>query len=228
MGGSNAIPPDITDNLKGVKGVNLAGVVVEEASYQYEICFKCHGDNPFSSPEIPRQIYDDNIRLKFDPSNPSLHPVTDIGKSSHVPSLRPELTTSSMIYCTDCHNNDTSSNLLCPIGSIYPHLLREQYLQDDYTSYTYSSYALCFRCHNPDILLSDQSTFPQHDRHVRQESIPCSFCHDPHGVPTARGANAINNAHLINFDTRFVTSGSYDSGARSCSVSCHSSNPRNY
>jgi len=226
-GGASASPPDITQNLVGVKGVNLSGVVVAEAEYQYEICFKCHADNSFAPPTVPRQILEDNIRLKLDPANPSYHPIAAPGRSNYVPSLRPYYNTGDMIYCTDCHNNDGSTRLACPIGSIYPHILREQYIQDDYASYTYSNYALCFNCHDPNILFSSRSTFPPHDSHVRQYSIPCSACHDPHGVPQARGATEAANAHLINFDTRFAT-GTYDSIAKSCNVTCHASNPKNY
>lgn len=224
--GRHPSPPDAGGALAGVSGVNLSGVVVDPASYQYEVCFKCHSDNPFATPDVPRQIQDGNERLKFQTANPSYHPVAAPGKGASVPSLRPPLNPASMIYCTDCHNNDGPH--ACPVGSDYPLILAAEYLQDTYYPYSESNYALCFQCHNQTVLLGPSSAFPEHDSHVITRQVPCSACHDPHGVSLVLGATQQANAHLINFDTRFVSSGTYDSFARSCTVSCHATNPRSY
>lgn len=232
-------PPAINGRLLGVSGVDAVGSPVAEASYEYEICFKCHGDNSFvDSTAVPRILQDTNERLRFDAGNPSFHPVTALGKNANVPSLRPEYTTVSRIYCSDCHNSDQGtlaggSGPNGPHGSNFPHLLIAQYETDIYPlTYSVTNYALCFRCHDPDALFNPLvSTFGNsHTSHVQAHEVPCSVCHDPHGVPTSLGANSTNNAHLINFDSRFVDPATavYDSVARSCTVSCHTVNPKTY
>jgi predicted CXXCH cytochrome family protein len=230
-----AVAPFVNGSLVGVSGVNISGSFVEEAAYEYEICFRCHADNSFVlTVAIPRQIEEVNERLRFDTVNPSYHPVAGIGKGLNVPSLRPEYTETSRIYCTDCHGSDDGTKAVGtgpdgPHGSIYPHLLMARYEQDTYPlSYSESNYALCFRCHDPGILLSPSSAFPKHNSHVIGHKVSCSICHDPHGVPQADGGTIDGNAHLINFDRVFVGGGNYTSYGRSCSVSCHKQNPKSY
>jgi hypothetical protein len=227
-----ALAPAASGPLYGVRGISAAGDPVASASYQYEICFRCHADNSFyASQTVLRQVQELNTRLDFDPENPSFHPVLRIGKGTRVPSLRTTYSTSSMIYCTDCHSNDDASQAKGPHGSSYQHILVAQYLTDSYPlSYSEANYALCFRCHDPGILLDPlKSAFPSHQKHVVNKRTPCSVCHDPHGVSRLRGGNVTANAHLINFDLRFVAGGaSYDSGFKRCSVSCHAHNPKSY
>lgn len=233
-----ANPPEVNGRLEGVKGVSLSGTFVAVADYEYEICFGCHADNAFyATPQITRFIDEKNERLRFDPANPAYHPVAALGKNSNVPSLRPEYSESSRIYCSDCHGSDSSvkaggAGADGPHGSIYPHILLAQYEQDVYPlSYNVNNYALCFRCHDPDALFTPGvTTFgngsrSSHLTHVIGHGVPCSACHDPHGVPVARGATANGNVRLINFDTRYVESGGFfDFADRSCAVSCHQGN----
>lgn len=235
--------PHQADGFAGVKGISISGAVLTEANEEYEVCFGCHADNPFvSSFVVPRIIQEANERLRFDPANPSFHPVAAIGKNPNVPSLRPEYNESSMMTCTDCHGSDDSeqaggTGVDGPHGSIYPHILIARYEQDSYPiNYNASNYDLCFRCHDPNVLFTAAGTNfsrgmkSSHWTHVIKWSQPCSVCHDPHGVPMVRGATTTSNAHLINFDTRFVDSNtaSYNSVTRSCTVSCHRMNPRSY
>ncbi|NDY41418.1 cytochrome C [Dissulfurirhabdus thermomarina] len=223
-----AVPPAVEGALVGVSGVDITGSVVAEASREYEVCFRCHADNSFvSSTAVPRALQEVNERLRFDPANPSYHPVAAMGRGTNVPSLRPEYTTSSLIYCTDCHNSDQSAKAGGagpdgPHGSNFRHILIARYEADTYPlPYSEGDYALCFRCHDPAVLLGPGSAFPKHGLHVVSRGVPCSVCHDPHGVPVADGATPRANAHLVNFDTRFVPFGTYDAQARSCTVSCH-------
>ena len=229
QGAPLSAPPAVNGRLLGVKGIDISGAVVTEASYEYEICLKCHAENSFvNNAAIPRLSGDANERLRFDPANPSFHPVAGVGRNpASVPSLRLEivgvipartLSTSGRIYCTDCHS---------PHGSDSAHLLVARYEQPNaYLSYLESNYALCYRCHDQNILLNPAfSTFPPHQSHVVTHQVPCSVCHDPHGVT--------DNAHLINFDVRSSFVGTipppaYDATGRSCTVSCHAVNPRSY
>lgn len=231
-----ADPPLVNGRLKGVKGVDIAGTIVAEAANEYELCFNCHADNAFyNNTQVIRLIQETNERLRFDPTNPSFHPVTALGKNTNVPSLRPEYSESSRIYCSDCHGSDSSVRVGGigadgPHGSIYPHILIAQYEQDSYPlSYSVNNYALCFRCHDPDVLFAQGglTTFSNganssHRTHVVGRGTPCSACHDPHGVPITGGATVNGNSRLINFDIRFTDPGGvFDLADKSCTVSCH-------
>ena len=238
-------PPTVNGRLTAVKGISISGAVMDAANYEYEVCFGCHADNAFvSSFVVSRIIQETNERLRYDPDNPSFHPVAAMGKNINVPSLRPEYSEASMIYCTDCHGSDSSARAGGtgadgPHGSIYPHILMARYEQDTHPlSYSVTNYALCFRCHDPDVLFAmdgsgtnfGSGSKSSHRTHVVIYGVPCSVCHDPHGVPVLRGATTASNAHLINFDSRFVdpATASYDSIRKSCSVSCHNRNPKFY
>jgi hypothetical protein len=93
-----------------------------------------------------------------------------------------------------------------------------------------AAYALCYKCHNRNIILTDVS-FKGHDKHINGANASCSICHDPHGISSTQG-NATNNSSLMNFDRRFVTPSSggilrYENlggGRASCYLTCHSRN----
>jgi hypothetical protein len=143
------------------------------------------------------------------------------------------LTTSTRLYCTDCHNSDQarSSNGTGPNGphgSIYPHLLQMNFTQDNLGGGGGGNNAsLCNKCHN----LSTIRNESPHDDH---SGVSCSTCHDPHGV--IGGTPAANRA-MMNFDTGVAaktTSGFgyfYNvSGRSGCYTNCHGENhnPRTY
>jgi hypothetical protein len=187
--------------MEWVSGVTISGGVVDRAQYEYEVCFKCHGDNPDRVPSaITRRITQTNTRLEFDSSNPSFHPVAGPGVNRNVPSLRPTLTTASIISCTDCHNSSPGAGTKGPHGSDYPPLLAYRYETADHTRESEAAYELCYNCHSRNRILSDES-FSKHRVHI--ELAPCSACHDPHGISSAQG-NTVNNTHLINFDIVIV------------------------
>jgi predicted CXXCH cytochrome family protein len=231
-------------------GVSLEGQRVEPARYEYEICLKCHGDSankPRGGGEtgIRRAQPDDNLRLAFAPSAISSHPVAAPGRNTNVPSLKAPWTASSVTYCTDCHDADDSAasggaGARGPHGSSFPFLLAADYRTADYTPESASAYALCYRCHDRNRLLSAATTFKRasgpepslHYLHVVTQSAPCSACHDAHGVAREAGADE-NNAHLISFDLniarkatapapRYTTAGP---GHGSCNLTCHDKPP---
>ncbi len=203
-----ASPPVVGGALAHVKGVSISGAPLTTAVSEYEVCFRCHSDNtnmPMSM--INRKLSQPNMRLKFQPSSPSFHPVAFPGRNSNVPSLISPLTPASLIYCTDCHNNDAGPEAggtgpRGPHGSIWPHLLEREYQTMDNTGESTQTYALCYKCHDRASILGDRS-FPEHSRHIVKSRTPCSACHDSHGISSAQG-NPIANAHLINFDKSIV------------------------
>jgi predicted CXXCH cytochrome family protein len=228
--------------LAGVRGITIAGSETNPVTYEYQICFRCHADNTGKpAPLITRQIAQNNTRLEFNTSNPSYHPVAGPGVNPNVPSLIAPLTTASTVKCTDCHDNNAGPGAggtgpKGPHGSTYTPLLERQYLTADNTPEGAAAYALCYKCHSRTSILADAS-FREHNVHVRGADIPCSACHDPHGVSATQG-NAINNSKLINFDTSIAkpTAGGllkYESQglfSGRCYLVCHgvTHNPRSY
>ncbi len=236
----SAAPPAVPPANRGVKGVTAANVEVAEANDLYEICFKCHADNNVvSSPVVSRVIIQTNTRLEFDVGNPSFHPIEGPGRNANVPSLISPLTSSSVISCTDCHNNDNGpgaggSGPAGPHGSNFSPLLERNYSTADNGSESAYAYALCYKCHSRSSILGNQS-FKEHKKHIVGEKAPCSACHDAHGVSATQG-NSLNNAHLINFDATIVSPNSQGIGPvfedlgtfkGQCSLLCHGKDHKN-
>lgn len=213
-----ASAPDISGMLQGVSGVDRNGAVVPSANYEYEICYKCHNEYSSGVPYIPRVVNTTNMRLSFDTSNPSYHPVVGMGRSFNVPSipspLEPGMRPTDIIYCTSCHKDDNGRSR-GPHGSSFPPILGEQYQTNDGVQESYEKYALCYRCHSRTSILSDASfrkkmikttlTGGGHSGHLAS-GAPCSACHDPHGINSVflPGSGTGSHTHLINFDTRIV------------------------
>jgi predicted CXXCH cytochrome family protein len=233
-----ASAPDVSGALNGTWGIDSSGVRVDPARYEYEVCYKCHADSankPQESglPDPPytrRQIVQFNARLEFDPASPSHHAVESPGRNPDVPSLIPRYTENSVMYCTDCHDNDAGP--AGPHGSQHLHIMeRNLNYGDGNSGENYAQmYALCFKCHDQTSIFGDQ-TFEEHSKHVRGEDTSCTVCHDPHGVSATQG-NGTENSHLINFDLDVVSPNSAgqlrfeDRGNRSgaCYLSCHGDN----
>ena len=222
-----AVAPNVTGPLGGVTGVTAAGGVITPALKEYEVCFRCHADSLARGPAtVPRQYLETNTRLQFSPGNQSFHPVEGAGKNvGNVPSLISPWTTASLTYCTDCHNSDQSpaaggNGPNGPHGSIYRPILERNLDLTDNQSESPTAYALCYKCHSRTSILGNQS-FSFHQQHIVNDQTACTTCHDSHGVATA--------AHLINFNTLYVTPGSngrleYLSTGNSsgvCSLTCH-------
>lgn len=207
MGNGAALPPSIHPNLGRQTGISASGSSLVQASSEFEVCFKCHGDSNSRQPTISRRIVQNNTRLQFNPSAVSYHPVELPGKNSNVPSLRPGWTTSSVIACSSCHNSDTGHTAggTGPDGvhgSNATPLLSARYETADFTSESAAAYALCYGCHDRANILSDRS-FPSHKKHIVDQRTPCAACHDSHGISSAQGSSS-TNSNLINFATRIV------------------------
>ena len=225
------VPPE----LEQVKGVSVSGVAVERARFTYEVCFRCHGDQPIPEPQRIVRQHDEmgNVRRKFMPSAASSHPITPVSfNHAESPSLLPERRNRQVLSCQDCHNNPNARELggsgpNGPHGSSFEHLLAKRYETRDFTSESAQNYSLCYQCHDRNSILANQS-FSLHQLHIVNVRAPCSACHDPHGVQ----GNHAEHAHLINFDTaivggrRFYLSTGRLSG--SCTLVCHGADHRNF
>lgn len=195
--------PHIRGSMKSVSGVTADGSVIDKALYEYEVCFKCHGNNPNRvDTMIFRQITQTNTLMEFELSNPSFHPIVAQGVNNNVPSLKPGMDESTIIYCTDCHSSDASAQVKGPHGSQNEYLLSQRYETADETQESPAAYALCYKCHDRESILNDDS-FDDHKKHIKGEDTPCSVCHDPHGISSVQG-NSTNNSNLINFDRSIV------------------------
>ena len=226
---TSASPPAASGRVRGVRGVSISGSAVAEATYEYEICLKCHGIRDQTTPSLVRLDNIRNVRLEINPSNPSYHPVAAAGRNPTIRGLEPGYTASSIIYCTDCHNNDqwtsTGTWPKGPHGSRFEPILEREFQQGDPTAESFQSYALCYKCHNRSTLFST-GRFP-HDKHVREKQASCAACHDAHG--------SRQNVHLINFMLRDKTGTivvsanskgliqyqSTEPGRGNCSLRCH-------
>lgn len=235
-----ASAPSVSGRLEKVSGLSRDTTALNEASYEYEICFKCHAEFAPQTPLVPRVAITTNTLAQFDTSNPSFHPVVGSGTNPNVPSipssLEPSLLPSSFIYCTDCHSDDSETSR-GPHGSSYAPILRDRYETADATVENYQNYALCYRCHNRTVILADTSfkkktskttaTGGGHSGHLAN-GAPCSACHTAHGVQD--DGQSGSHTHLINFDTRIVSpmagknaplfadAGSFSG---SCTLVCH-------
>lgn len=225
----------------GSKGINQVGSAVEPVQYEYEICYRCHADSPDKPPSsTSRQIEQNNVRFEFNLNNPSFHPVAGPGINPNVPSLIAPLTTSSMIYCSDCHASDGTGSPVGPHGSVYPHILMFNFTTANNTPESYQAYRLCYQCHDRTKIISQNPNSFQdkvHRKHIVGEDTPCNACHDPHGISSTQG-NPTNNTHLINFDISIVQLNSNgqrrfeDQGVfhGRCYLNCHGENhnPKSY
>jgi len=227
---SPANAPDIKGSLTGVRGINSSGMPVENAKYEYEVCFRCHSSNPATAPATQRQILQADTRLEFANNSISFHPVETKGRNVNMPGLISPLTENTMLYCTDCHASDGNSSPAGPHGSIYPQILKAQYSKSEDVTESASAYALCYSCHNRSEYNQDAGDNVRrmiHYKHVVVAKTSCNTCHDPHGISGMQGTYS-NNSHLINFNTNVVSSLNgklffQDNGNRtgSCLLKCH-------
>jgi predicted CXXCH cytochrome family protein len=238
LSSASAAPPNVTGKLFGVLGMTITGSLIDPAQYQYEVCLKCHGQNQYIVTTDMNRMFDTgNIRFAFNPANSSYHAVAAAGKNNWIPSLIPPYSVSSRLYCTDCHNSSDSGpgpggggmSPRGPHGSDFEYILERRYETMDNTPFSVNNYALCFKCHDPNVLTTaSASGFEKHAEHLNH-NVSCAVCHDPHGSP--------EYIALLNFDRNVVfPSGSGQlrfeviGGMGYCYLNCHGTDhdPRGY
>ncbi len=123
----------------------------------------------------------------------SYHPIesNNLANNNNVPTIDSSTlgtgqnSTTTLIYCTDCHNSDNSeaaggTGPNGPHGSFWEGLLTQQYTFDTDPPNNMAFYALCYKCHDQGVLLADV-TFGSHSSHIQSRGASCIICHDPHG-----------------------------------------------
>jgi predicted CXXCH cytochrome family protein len=206
LNGQEASAPYVKGVLKNVSGTAITGGQVDNAAYEYEVCIKCHGEDRYYIQPPSQRLFNEttNLRTAFQPTNASYHPVAAQGKNTtgNLTLMPRFIPGASRIYCSSCHNSDSSRGAggvgpNGPHGSSYEYILERQYVTADYTRFSTGNYALCFKCHYSSRFLDENgSGFKYHRKHTDEEGTPCSVCHDPHGSP--------NYVGLLNFDTNVV------------------------
>lgn len=197
-----------------IKGGPPPGLKVKNASYEYEMCYRCHSDSA--------NIADDkNIAIYLNPSNPSYHPVEMEGRNSFVPSLVVGLNVTSRISCGNCHGNNEFNGPRGPHGSDYSPILLAEYRTENGVSDP-KAYELCYMCHDNRNIWKNAS-FRYHSKHVTENYISCHSCHASHG--------STENQHLIKFNDLIVTINSTEpfyympdasnQGDPRCYLTCH-------
>jgi|Deesub1362A_J573_1020465.scaffolds.fasta_scaffold00537_8 predicted CXXCH cytochrome family protein len=202
-----------------VSGYTRYGTKRGRAGYEYEVCFKCHSD----SNNLPAE--QENMRIVFDPSNPSYHPVVDYTRNGSV-SIRISLK-NRKIKCSDCHGNSDPYGPQGPHGSDYEWILKYNYNMNDGPE-TPFAYELCYQCHRRDSILNDESFKGSpdmrpfgHKGHIVYAQTSCNTCHTPHGSEEYE--------HLIRFNERVVSPDSsgliqyinVGGGYARCYLTCH-------
>jgi len=239
---SSAAAPNVSGPLKGVRGIDQAGTPVAVATYQQEVCYKCHGLAPATTLSFARQDDLRNAREQFEPSNLSFHPVAAVGRNATIPDasfvLGSGLTATSRIACGSCHNNDgwtaAGTKPAGPHGSIYKPLLELNYNTDSAVIESPTEFALCYKCHDRTNLLTTTlpGKFP-HAKHLSTSSSPtsCATCHDAHG--SRYQSNLINFILLDVNGNPVVTANAgtiaftKTANGGSCQLACHGVNHTN-
>ncbi|MBT0662791.1 cytochrome C [Geobacter pelophilus] len=228
-----------SNKFAGIKG-KKNGNILTDVTTEYQLCYLCHSD----SANLPGRFV--NKRIEFAVSNPSFHPIEGEGKNLAVVSLiRPykeKKTTAndvSVLKCGDCHGSDDANSPAGPHSSIYQYILRENYSARDNETESIFAYSLCYKCHNRNSILADES-FKFHSMHIKgkKSSMPgnggtsCHTCHTSHG--------STENRYLIRFNTDIVSASSSgmlkfkEKGAGTfrgeCFLTCHGvdHNPKSY
>ncbi|MEN8191406.1 MAG: cytochrome c3 family protein, partial [Bacteroidota bacterium] len=214
----SASAPLASGFIQGVKGVNTDGNEIDLIQNQYELCYRCHSDNAVTGSSSSRLVEQNNVRIEFDPSNLSSHPIENgvrPNNSAAITLISPYDQT-SVIYCTDCHSSDGTGAPNGPHGSQYPQILKFNYERLVWDR-DYFGYELCFQCHEQAAVTALHVLI----RNSHSKKASCNVCHDPHGVTDSPYLLNWNLAEVFpntNGDLYYVDLGP---GHGECYMMCH-------
>lgn len=234
---ASATPPSVYGRLAGAWGVQVTNAPVgtitlaerQGVLYEYEVCMKCHSQ--WSDLEGGR-----DIASEFDTRNVSFHgveaaPVNASNTLGSFVATSPAWTSTSIMYCVDCHANADAIEARGPHTSqAAPVLVAPVWgAKPDVTG------LLCYRCHKSSVYLTgtddvlgntpatnsnfydaSPSYMKLHNAHSGTNGIGCGACHAAHGSAALY--------HTLRGDIGFT----HTSNGGSCNVACHADNPRVY
>lgn len=208
--------PDASGSLAYAKGVGVPSRTAWTAiasnaytykynpTYQYELCYKCH-----STYNDPNKSTKRDVSLEFNPANKGFHSME--ANSPNTKGIFVNgFTSTTRVFCTDCHGSPTSGTAIGPHASIYTKILKGKWTIDTgkNTNNDDATTHLCFRCHSKDAYgetsqasstyrESTLTGFYNSDRgnlhwyHANKTTYGCQFCHSA----VVHGFNG--NKHLI-------------------------------
>jgi hypothetical protein len=198
-----------------VTRVKQIGNARHGAKPEHELCYRCHGAAAVGAARV-------DIQRLVRRGNPSYHPVEALGRNTDMQSLLQPHTAQTYTACSDCHGSEAANGPRGPHGSAFAPILKARFQRDSGSAETPDQYALCYRCHNRNIVVSENpGSFRYHKKHIVDEKASCRACHNSHG--------STQYTHLIDFDTKIVFPNSKrelryeDKGGHkgSCSLLCH-------
>ncbi|MDH4140798.1 MAG: hypothetical protein OEV43_09540, partial [Coriobacteriia bacterium] len=229
---ASAVPPGVYGRLVGAWGVQVenapAGSITlterQGVLYEYEVCMKCH--SAWSQLGGGR-----DISSEVDTRNASVHAIeaastTAQNTSGSFVTTSPAWSSSSILYCVDCHTNADTAEARGPHTSAKAPVLVSEF----WGSRSSATDSLCYRCHKSSVyytgaedgIPASTSLFygvnlsqPKlHTLHVSSRGFGCETCHVSHGG---------DNEHLIREDVDWV----HQTNGGACFTPCHSGSTAN-
>ena len=175
-----AEPPYVSGLLRGVRGVDRNGAEVATATYEYEICFKCHGDNTPDCQYVPRVVGEHQhaarLRRRQSVVPPGRRDRAQRRRAEPALALSPRLTPvrSDRLHLVPCRRRGRLARPARLVVRADP----EGALRDRrrHAGESYENYALCYRCHERTSILADRSfrhtRLPHHALGRRPQRAP--------------------------------------------------------
>lgn len=183
-----------------------------------KLCFECHGDTPGSLAAL------EGVESAFGPTAVSSHPIERLRASGRTPGLTALWSGNAVLGCGSCHGSDDPDGPSGPHGSLYDGLLVLPYREADAERAGLEPFALCFSCHDQDVLNDSGRGWPGHRLHVAVEQEPCYACHDPHGSVDFVGLLTFRpdgRGPIVGPDTRGQLRYEPDDDMGTCQLACH-------
>ncbi len=208
--GEHSVSPQLDGSLAYASGVDALGFPLSKVDHEYEICYKCHGQNQNT---LARR----NVGHLLAAGNMSFHPVEQVGNSHYVPSLKAGWSEQSLVTCSDCHGNDDPFGPAGPHGSSIPHILKDNYSGMPFGAL--EDQKLCFECHDSR-RIRENVGFRFHSLHIDGAGYSCAACHNPHGSPDSPGLFDLNKPFILPIGGKLEVMG-LEPGHGTCTLECH-------